>query len=112
MKAIKILLVTLFFGLFTYTVSAQHYYLTVVRGIETVDSAKYVCDAFSALGVSDCNYSEINKYFKLKTKNLLPRIIVEDYFSALGYYIVLHIEVEEKPQLWKMPVKKDTIMAN
>jgi len=106
----KIVLI-LFALIISTLVTAQHHYLVVVNKVHTTDSAKCVCDAFTNLGASECEFSEFNKYFKIRTKNLLPRAIAADYLSALGYELGLYVEVEENPQIYKMPTptKKDSI---
>jgi len=99
--------------LFTYFTYGQHRYLVVIDKIENADSAQKLCKIFmSDLSATECTYSDINNYFKVTTKNFLPRMIVEDYMSALGYRLGLFLEVDDKPQLFRMPAKKDTIMAN
>ncbi len=87
---------------------AQHRYLATVKGVYSPDSVKFVCDAFKELRATKCEYSEVNHYFKIETKTFLPLVIVEDYFSAQGYYVTMFIEVEEKPILFTIPSRKDS----
>lgn len=104
----KKILVTILISLVTYISYGQHSYLATFDK----DSIKLITESFKEMGATECIYSEHNHYFKVKTKNLLPRIIAEDYFSAIGLKLTLYLEVDEKPQLFRMPVKKDTLRAD
>jgi hypothetical protein len=88
---------------------AQHRYLLQVKGVKNnTDSINYVCGMLKDLGSTRCDYSNINHYFKIETKNMLPRILVEDYFSGQEFYVTFYLEVEEKP-IFIVPLRKDSI---
>jgi hypothetical protein len=89
----------------------QHRYLATVKNVYSEDSVKAVCNMFTDLKAISCEYSQANHYFKIETKNFLPRVIVEDYFICQGYYITFFVEVEDRPILFKMPAKKDSIIV-
>lgn len=105
MKKLFVLLIMLFVSM---SITAQHRYLVTVKGVYSQDSVKFVCEAFKELRATKCEYSTINHYFKIETKTFLPSVIVEDYFSAQGYYVTMFMEVEEKPILFTIPSRKDS----
>jgi len=88
---------------------SQHRYLATVKGVYSPDSVKCVCQMFTELRAIKCEYSEFNHYFKIETKTFLPRVIVEDYFIAMGYNLTFFVEVETNPTFFVIPAKKDSI---
>ena len=112
MKTLRIFLITFLMSMLVHASYCQHSYLAIIKDINNADTAKCICDAFTNMSATSCIYSESTHYFKIKTKNMLPSVIVEDYLTALGYKLIMYVEVEDRPQIFKMPTKKDTIMAN
>lgn len=109
---VKRFLLIIALSLLAYISYGQHRYLVTVKDVYSTDSVKMVCSMFADLKATNCEYSQANHYFKIETKNFLPRVIVEDYFTCQGYHVTFFIEVEEKSMLFKMPAKKDTIRAD
>ena len=108
---VKRFLLIIVLSLLAFISYGQHRYLVTVKDVYSTDSAKMVCNMFTDLKAISCEYSQVNHYFKIETKNFLPRVIVEDYFMCQGYRVTFFVEVEDKPVLFKMPAKKDTIKA-
>jgi hypothetical protein len=105
---VKRFLLIIALSLLAFISYGQHRYLATVKNVYSIDSVNFVNNMFKDLGVTNCEYSKVNHYFKIETKNFLPRMIVEDYFLCQGYYLTFFVEVEEKPILFKMPTKKDS----
>lgn len=105
------ILITLGLILITLVCLSQRTYISEIKGINNIDSAKHCIEIFNQLdylGIYNVEYLSPSRTFIIKSKKYLNPTIIEDYFIGSGYEMTTFFEQGITHQMIILPNEKDT----